>query len=108
MGRCKFGPCIGVEHEDYQGKVALEGMTSEEFQNRVFQNIVTEGDLDRVWSSVENAIRLMGEDEDEQIETHAKCFEGLRNKISSAVLKIESSHDETQIVPQTASPDYVP
>ena len=37
MGRCKFGPCIGVEHEDYQGKVALEGMTSEEFQNRVFQ-----------------------------------------------------------------------
>lgn len=28
-------------------------------------SIVTEGDLDRVWSSVENAIRLMGEDEDE-------------------------------------------
>jgi hypothetical protein len=28
MGRCKFGPCIAVEHEDYEGTVGLEGMTT--------------------------------------------------------------------------------
>ena len=64
MGRCKFAPCIGVEHEDFDGKVGLEGMTDEEIQSRVFQNIVTEDDLDRVWSSVENAIRVMAEEEE--------------------------------------------
>ena len=37
MGRCQFGPCIAVEHEDYEGFVSLEGMMGDEFQNRVFQ-----------------------------------------------------------------------
>ena len=37
MGRCKFGPCIAVEHEDYEGTVGLEGMTTEEMNYRVFQ-----------------------------------------------------------------------
>lgn len=31
LGSCKLAPCIGVEHEDYVGCVALEGMTDEEF-----------------------------------------------------------------------------
>jgi len=37
MGRCKFGPCIGVEHEDYEGFVGLEGMEPPELSHRVFQ-----------------------------------------------------------------------
>jgi predicted metal-binding protein len=37
MGNCKFGPCIGVEHEDYEGYVGLEGMKVDELQDRVFK-----------------------------------------------------------------------
>lgn len=37
MGRCRFGPCITIEHEDYEGRVALEGMEDDEFAARVFQ-----------------------------------------------------------------------
>ena len=37
MGRCKFGPCVGIKHEDYEGMVGLEGMMGDEFQYRVFQ-----------------------------------------------------------------------
>jgi len=37
MGRCRFGPCITIEHEDYDGRVALEGMEDDEFAARVFQ-----------------------------------------------------------------------
>ena len=36
MGCCKFGPCIGVEHEDYEGYVGLEGMESNEITPRIF------------------------------------------------------------------------
>jgi NADH:ubiquinone oxidoreductase subunit E len=31
LGSCKLAPCVGVEHEDYVGCVALEGMTNQEF-----------------------------------------------------------------------------
>ncbi len=37
LGCCKVGPCIGIEHEDYYGTVALEGMKPNEFKDRVFQ-----------------------------------------------------------------------
>lgn len=37
MGRCKFGPCIGIEHEDYEGFIGLEGMEPQEMSCRVFQ-----------------------------------------------------------------------
>ncbi len=30
MGRCKFGPCVGVEHEDFDGWVGVEGMLDHE------------------------------------------------------------------------------
>ena len=66
MGCCNFAPCIGVEHEDYEGYVGLEGMESNEITPRIFQNIVTEGDLDRVWGSIENAIQVMAEQEEEE------------------------------------------
>jgi len=65
MGRCQFAPCVAIEHDDYEGYIGLEeGMVGTELQYRVFENIVTEDDLDRVWGSVENAIRVMGEEED--------------------------------------------
>lgn len=31
LGSCKLAPCVGVEHDDYIGCVALQGMTSDEF-----------------------------------------------------------------------------
>lgn len=37
LGCCKLGPCVGIEHEDYYGTVALEGMTPNEFSDAVFQ-----------------------------------------------------------------------
>ena len=35
MGACKKAPCVAVEHEDFGGSVALEGMTDGEFSDRV-------------------------------------------------------------------------
>lgn len=35
LGACKKSPCVAVEHEDYEGTVALEGMTDDEFTQRV-------------------------------------------------------------------------
>ena len=32
---CKFGPCVAILHEDFDGSVALEGMGSAEFRERV-------------------------------------------------------------------------
>lgn len=56
---CKMGPCVAISHEDFDGNVALEGMNSNEFQQRVFHDIVTGDDAGRVWSCMENAISLM-------------------------------------------------
>jgi Thioredoxin-like [2Fe-2S] ferredoxin len=36
LGSCKLAPCVGVEHEDYVGCVALEGMTNEEFVSKAY------------------------------------------------------------------------
>mmetsp|Transcript_15996 Transcript_15996/g.40124 ORF Transcript_15996/g.40124 Transcript_15996/m.40124 type:complete len:181 (-) Transcript_15996:327-869(-) len=65
IGFCKKGPCVAIEHEDFFGSVALEGMTADEFASDAFLNIVTEEDADRVWSCVENAVRVMAEAEEE-------------------------------------------
>ena len=32
---CRLGPCVAVLHEDFVGNVALEGMDSNEFRERV-------------------------------------------------------------------------
>jgi hypothetical protein len=66
LGSCKNAPCIGVEHDDYVGCVALEGMTADEFGAKAFHNIVTEEDADRVWSCVENAVQIMAEAHQEE------------------------------------------
>lgn len=31
IGSCKKAPCVAIEHEDFFGTVALEGMTADEF-----------------------------------------------------------------------------
>ena len=63
LGRCKFAPCVAVEHDDFVGTVALEGMTCSEFNTRVFDAIITDDDANRVWSCVDNAIRTMAEED---------------------------------------------
>lgn len=35
LGCCKQSPCVGIEHDDFFGHVALEGMTANEFNDRV-------------------------------------------------------------------------
>jgi (2Fe-2S) ferredoxin len=64
LGACRKAPCVAIEHEDYEGTVALVGMDDAEFANRVFHRIVTQDDADRVWGILENAVRVMAEQED--------------------------------------------
>jgi len=64
VGSCKNAPCVAIEHDDFIGNVSLEGMTESEFSDRVFHNIISEEDADRVWSCVENAIQVMAEEEE--------------------------------------------
>lgn len=35
LGACKKAPCVAVQHEDFEGNVALEGMNDNEFSERV-------------------------------------------------------------------------
>ena len=35
LGSCKKSPCVAIQHEDYDGNVALEGMNGNEFTERV-------------------------------------------------------------------------
>jgi len=65
LGSCKKAPCVAIEHEEYEGTVALEGMNSFEFSDRVFHRVIDEADVDRVWDCVENAVRIMSEGERE-------------------------------------------
>jgi len=66
LGSCQLAPCVGVKHEDYTGTVALEGMTDNEFEKRVFHSVITDDDVDRVWGCVENAIRIMTNEESDE------------------------------------------
>jgi hypothetical protein len=34
LGSCTKAPCVGIEHDDFIGCVALEGMTDDEFRAR--------------------------------------------------------------------------
>jgi hypothetical protein len=61
LGSCAFAPCVGIEHDDYEGPVALLGMNSDEFASRTFRNVVDDGDVRRVWSCVSNAVEAMVE-----------------------------------------------
>lgn len=61
LGGCKFAPCVAIEHDDFDGPVSLEGMTPDEFSQRLFHRVSYEEDFDRIWSAVENAVRIMDE-----------------------------------------------
>ena len=36
IGSCKKAPCVTIEHEDFFGSVALEGMTADEFASDAY------------------------------------------------------------------------
>jgi (2Fe-2S) ferredoxin len=59
LGGCQYSPCVAVEHDDYDGTVALTGMETSEFVNRIFHNVIDNHDVDRVWGIIENSIRIM-------------------------------------------------
>lgn len=64
LGNCKMAPVVAVQHEDFEGTVGLIGMTDNEMNRRVFHNVFSEEDYDRIWSAVENGIQMMAEEED--------------------------------------------
>ena len=66
LGGCQLGPCVSVEHEDFEGPVALEGMRPQEFRDRVFHGVATDDDADRVWSCVERGVEFMVHEELQQ------------------------------------------
>ena len=70
LGACKQAPCVGIEHDDFVGPVSLEGMTPTEFSQKVFQKVLFEDDVDRVWLAVENAIHVMAEQEMEDSDSY--------------------------------------
>lgn len=61
---------MAIMHDDFDGYVSLEGMTDAEFGDRRFHKIKYEEDMDRVWESVESAVQVMmeGDDEDDDEE----------------------------------------
>jgi (2Fe-2S) ferredoxin len=65
LGACQQGPCVAVSHDEYEGNVALQGMTTTEFAQRVFFRIGNDDDADRVWACVEDAIHVMSHEEQE-------------------------------------------
>ena len=40
IGSCKKAPCVSIEHEDFFGSVALEGMTADEFASDAYVSTV--------------------------------------------------------------------
>jgi (2Fe-2S) ferredoxin len=66
LGACQQAPCVGIEHDDFVGPVSLEGMTPSEFSQRVFQRILYEDDVGRVWRAVENAIQITADEEQKE------------------------------------------
>lgn len=36
LGNCKMSPCVAIQHEDFEGNVALDGMTGNEFTERLY------------------------------------------------------------------------
>ncbi|GMI20856.1 hypothetical protein TrCOL_g13633 [Triparma columacea] len=64
LGWCKRAPCVSVEHEEYEGRIGLEGMTDSEGAQKMFFGVV-EGEGGRIEEAVRGGIRQMMELEDE-------------------------------------------
>lgn len=56
LGACRLGPCVAIEHDEYDGPVSVEGMTPDEFAKRVFVHVDEVDRVEHVWSCLENAI----------------------------------------------------
>ena len=65
LGWCKRGPSVAVEHEDYEGRVGLEGMRDTERAQKCFFGVGEEGEGGRGWGVVEEGIRMMVEEEED-------------------------------------------
>lgn len=59
LGSCAMAPCVAIEHEDYDGTVALYGMSPSEFQLRTFHNVIHDNDAQRIWDILIASIRTM-------------------------------------------------
>lgn len=59
LGSCRLGPCVAIEHDEYDGPVSVEGMTPEEFAKCVFVHVDAFDRVEHVWSCVENAINTI-------------------------------------------------
>jgi (2Fe-2S) ferredoxin len=62
LGACQRSPCVAVEHQDFEGTVALAGMEPSEFVDRVFYGVTDEADVERVFGILKNAIHAMAAD----------------------------------------------
>ena len=59
LGSCAMAPCVAIEHEDYDGTVALSGMYPSEFRLRTFHNVIQEQDVQRIWEILLQSIQTM-------------------------------------------------
>ena len=59
LGSCAMAPCVAIEHEDYDGTVALSGMHPSEFRLRTFHNVIQEQDVQRIWEILLQSIQTM-------------------------------------------------
>lgn len=73
LGSCSMAPCVGIEHEDYDGTVALDGMNPSEFQLRTFHHVYNDNDVQRIWDILIQSIKTMAAtdvDNDETMYDH--------------------------------------
>jgi hypothetical protein len=70
LGSCAMAPCVAIEHEDYDGTVALYGMSPSEFQLRTFHNVIHDDDAQRIWDILIASIRTMAQEDDTDTDYH--------------------------------------
>jgi (2Fe-2S) ferredoxin len=68
LGACENAPCVAVYHTEYKGSVAFEGMNSAEFADRVFHPIVDEDDVERVWTCITDAIGILADEQQQEVD----------------------------------------
>ena len=59
LGSCAMAPCVAMEHEEYDGTVALIGMNPSEFQMRTFHQVIQEEDAQRIWNIIISSIKTI-------------------------------------------------
>jgi predicted metal-binding protein len=69
LGSCSMAPCVAIEHEEYDGTVALMGMDPSEFQLRAFHQVVDHQDAQRIWDILLQSIKIMAQESHDEHET---------------------------------------